>query len=125
MNDNAKRLQSQVFKAAGELVSQKGYVSPVDLLLALGRLTPKDHENWRFGRVPSLEKVIQGNLSVCNRILGFLREFGQEAQLKPSQTVYRRWGRGPKTTLVFSRFKNPALEKIYSTHWVKKNSTTG
>jgi hypothetical protein len=120
MNENAKRLKSQVYTAAGELVTEKGYVCPVDLLLKLGRLKPEDHLNWRHGRVPYLEKMIEGNLSKCNRILRFLKQFALEAKLQPRQTVYKRWGKGPKTTLVFSKYRSPAMERIYSTHWVRK-----
>ncbi len=125
MNDNAKRLREQVFSAAGELVAEKGYVSPVDLFLRLGRLRPEDYQNWRFGRLPYLERVIEGNLSKCNRILHFLNEYGREAKLKPSLTVYKRWGRGPKKILFFSKYKAPAVEKVYATSWVRKNRTGG
>jgi Fe-S-cluster containining protein len=40
--------------------------------------------------------------------------------LKPSVTVYRKWGRGPKRTLRFSKSGAPSVEQAYATHWLSK-----
>lgn len=38
--------------------------------------------------------------------------------LKPSNTVYCRWGKGPKTRLRFSRFGGPGVEAAFSCRYV-------
>jgi hypothetical protein len=58
----------------------------------MGRLKSKEVEDWRFKRIPYLERVIAGNLGRLNHILRF------------------------------SKTGNPEFEKIYSTHYVGRKS---
>lgn len=115
---NRYDLRKKVWVCAGELIAGKGYVSPVDLLVKMERLTPRQVEDWRFRRIPYLERIAKGNLSTMNTILLALREFARSAELKPSLTAYMSWGKGPKQRLRFSKYKNPSVEEKYSTHYV-------
>ncbi|QUW20468.1 hypothetical protein JSQ81_11405 [Sporosarcina sp. Marseille-Q4063] len=117
-----KRIEESVYRNAAVLLEQKGYISPVELLLKMDRLKSKEVEDWRFKRIPYLERVIVGNLGRLNHILQTLKRFSVEQNLKPSITVYKSWGKGPKKLLRFSKTGNPQLEKIYSTHYVRKKS---
>lgn len=113
-------LYDRVFKCTGELVNEKGYVSPVDLLVRMDRLKPKQVEDWRFKRVAYLERVVIGNLSKMNSILSALREYAKAEGLKPSRTAYMSLGKGQKLPLRFSKFGNPHVEELYSTHYIRK-----
>jgi hypothetical protein len=84
----------------------------------MGNLSRKDYEHWRFGRIPYLERVITGSLSKINRKLRILHLHALDRGLKPSQTVYKKWGKGPKILLRFSKHGDPALEAVYSRHYV-------
>lgn len=121
---NRYNLHKRVWECAGQLIAEKGYVSPVDLLVKMERLTPQQVEDWRFRRVPYLERVAIGNLSKMNTVLLALREFARAAELKASLTVYISWGKGPKQRLRFSKHGSPSVEEMYATHYVcrtKKN----
>jgi len=121
---NRHNLRKRVWECAGQLIAEKGYVSPVDLLVKMERLTPKQVEDWRFRRIPYLERVAVGNLAKMNTILLALREFARSTELKPSLTAYMSWGKGPKQRLRFSKYGSPSVEKTYATHYVcqtKKN----
>jgi len=111
-------LRKRVWECAGQLIAEKGYVSPVELLLKMERLSPKQVEDWRFRRIPYLERVTNGNLGKMNTILLMLREFARSAQLKPSLTVYMSWGKGPKQRLRFSKYGSCPVEEMYATHYV-------
>lgn len=50
-------MRKHIWACAGQLVDEKGYVSAVDLLVKLKRLTKKQVEDWRFKRIPYLERV--------------------------------------------------------------------
>ncbi|WP_010529178.1 hypothetical protein [Lentibacillus jeotgali] len=89
---------------ATELLKEKGYISPVDLLVRMDRLSPKQVKNWRLKRIPYLERVTVGGLGKMNYILKTLKKFAKEQELKPSKTVYKSWGKGPKKT--FTLFQN-------------------
>lgn len=113
-----KDLTQKVWHHAGELVNEKGYAAPIDVLVKMEQLTVKQVEDWRFGRIPYLEKVVQSNLGKMNIILRAIREFGQQFQLKASTTVYHKWGKGRKAVLQFSKSGAPHLEQQYATHYV-------
>src|SRR5690625_453582 len=91
-----KKIDADVRKYATELMQEKGYISPVDLLITMDRITIRQVEDWRFKRITYLERVIIGNLTKLNYILEVLRIFAQEQKLQPSVTVYKSWGKGPK-----------------------------
>ena len=57
------KLYPRIVKAARTLLARGKVVAPVDVLIRMGPLEPKRLEDWRLGRVPYLEKVID-----CNRV---------------------------------------------------------
>ncbi|MFZ5640534.1 MAG: hypothetical protein ACOY4Q_07570 [Bacillota bacterium] len=116
---NRNELAGRVNQAAVELLYEKGYVAPVDLFKKIGMLTKTDYESWRRRQVPYLEKVLRGSLGRCSFVMTRLRAFAAANNLKPSWTAYMSWGRGLKTRLIFSKYRNENIEKWYSTHFVK------
>ena len=107
-----------VVKAAGNLLQEKGYIAPVDLFMRMGLLFPKSAEDWRRGRIPYLERVIRCNLSKASRILRILRMHAHDLNLKPSPTVYKRWTKGSRPFLRFSKTGDRNLEDAYARHFV-------
>lgn len=100
------------------LLKDRSVVIPAEVFIQMGYLTKEDYENWRFGRIPYLERVIQCNLSKANRILRILRLHAEDRGLRPSHTVYKKWGKGQKIDLRFSKSGNPTIEALYSTHYL-------
>lgn len=111
-------LYPRVVRAVGVLLAGGTVVAPVDVLVAMGVLDPKALEDWRFGRVPYLERVIQGNLTRLSRLLRILRFHAHDLNLVPSATAYMRWGKGPKQRLRFTKTSDKKLEEAYSRHFV-------
>lgn len=116
---NRQELQKKVRYTVHQMIREKGYASPLDLLLKMEKISPKLVEEWRFGRVPYLERVLQGNLSQLNFILTIFRETARDLGLKESHSAYVSWGKGPKRPLRFSKSGNIYTERRYSTHYVK------
>lgn len=52
MSANRSDLISQMNLLSTELLREKGYISFVDLLLRMGKLTQKDCEAWRNRKIP-------------------------------------------------------------------------
>lgn len=102
---------------AAILVKQK-FVAPVDVLVRMELLAPKDLEAWRFGRVPYLERVICCNLTKSSRLLRILGFHCHDLNLVASQTAYVRWGKGPRAMLRFTKTGEERLEKVYARHFV-------
>jgi hypothetical protein len=119
MSQNRRELAKQTGLAASNLLREKGYISVVEVLMEMGKLSREDYENWRLQRVPYLEKVIRINLGKLNFILRTIRKNAQNGGLKASKTVYTSWGKKPRKVLRFSKAGLPHLEEAYSTHFLK------
>jgi hypothetical protein len=119
-NYRKDKLFTGVARAVAEAIATAGFVAPVDVLRRLGRLTKRDYEHWRFGRIPCLEHACVGNLAKLNRTLRILELHCRELDLIPSQTAYRKWGGGKRVPLRFSKSGDPNLEAAYSRHYVAK-----
>ena len=117
---NKEELIRKVRSAAYELHNNGVFITPVDLFMKIGILSKKDYEDWRMGRVPYLEKICQANLSKLSVAMKELRKYALENNLKPSKTVYMKWGKGKHIKLRFSKYNNPKIEEAYSTHFVDK-----
>jgi hypothetical protein len=118
-NYQEHRLYPTIARAVAGILATNNVVTPIEVLLRMQRLTKQHHEDWRFGRIPYLERVCVGSLSKLNTILRILDHHAQALGLKPSQTVYHKWGRGGKRIILrFSKSGAPPLEAAYSRHYV-------
>ena len=111
-------LYPRIVRAVDTILANGKVVAPVDVLIRMGLLAPEDLEDWRRGRVPYLVRVINCNLTRLARLLRILRFHAHDLNLKPSWTAYRRWGKGPKQRLRFTKTGAPKLEEAYATHLV-------
>jgi len=63
MKPNRKQILNQISPVTSKLLKEKGYIGFFDVFISLGMLSKKDYENWRFRKVPYLERVIKVNLA--------------------------------------------------------------
>jgi hypothetical protein len=108
----------RIERAVAAILAKGKVVAPVDVLVHMDLLAPENLADWRRGRVPYLEKVIQCNLTRLSRLLRLLRFHAHDLNLVPSSTVYRRWGKGPKHLLRFTKTGDPRVEEAYGRHFV-------
>jgi hypothetical protein len=112
------KLYPRIVKATRTLLAKGKIVAPVDVQVHMDLLRQKRLEDWRLGRVPYLEKVIDCNLTRLSRLLRILRFHAHDLKLVPSVTAYMRWGKGPKQRLRFTKTGDPKLEEVYARHFV-------
>ena len=117
---NRHELKQKVNSAMYALIKEKGFASSVDVLVALGYLSKEHYEDWRFGRVPFLERVCNAGLGKLSAINHEIRVVAQRDGLKPSWTDYRKWGKGNRFPLRFSKSGNGRIEELYATHYVSQ-----
>jgi hypothetical protein len=109
---------ARIVKAVEGLLREKGFVAPVELFIRMDLLSPESAENWRRGRISYLERAIRCNLSKASRILSILRMLAHDLDLKPSLTVYKRWTKGSRPLLRFSKTGDHSIEAAYARHFV-------
>ncbi len=119
MSINCADLVRHMRETSAILLEEKGYVSFVEVLMRMGRLTKEDHDAWRFGRTPCLENVITLNLAKIGLLLRSFQQHARSLGLRSSKTAYLSWGKGPKRQLRFSKSGTPAIEEAYATHVLK------
>ncbi len=110
-------IQARVRRLAEQMLAEQHYVRPVDVLLGLGWLAPPHLDQWRQGRVPYLESVVQANLSKVSTAMTELRRWARARELVPSQTAYVARTRD-RRALRFSASNDPDIERAYRTHWI-------
>ena len=117
---------AQIVKAVEGLLLEKGFVAPLELFIRMDLLSPEAVENWRRGRIAYLERVIGCNLSKASRILRILQMHAHDLDLKPSLTEYKRWTKGSRPLLRFSKTGDLNIEDAYARHFVspRKGSDT-
>ena len=121
---NNKELEKKVKQFTSELAYKKGYVCSVDVLIELGYITEDDYQDWRFGKIPYLEKACQGNLHILSTVNRFIRKYSAEWNFEKSWTAYYHWGKGPKKRLIFSKSRDQQIETLYATHFLNKKRIT-
>jgi hypothetical protein len=119
---NRRELEKKLNPITSRLLSEKGYISLVDVFVGLGYLTEKDIEAWRMRRIPYLEKCIKVNLSKVSFIVKTVRNNCINGKLRESYTSYESWGKGAKVTLRFSKSGHPNIEEAYATHFINPKS---
>ena len=111
-----KNMPAKVHSSMYRQCSEKGFATPVDVLMEIGVLDMKKYEDWRRGRVPYLEAVCTSNLHKLSEIMKTVRTYAKENNLKMSVADYRQWG-DKSRKLRFSKSGNPNIEKEYATHY--------
>ena len=119
-------LNGKIHSSMYHQCQERGYATPVDVLMEIGALSKKKYEDWRFGRVTYLESVCTVNLRTLSTIMHQMRVYAKKTGLKPSFCYYKQWGTKKRDgqgkqkiiPLRFSKSGNPDVEKWYATHFV-------
>jgi hypothetical protein len=115
---NRRELDQAALEAADRCLKAKGYISMVDVLMELGKLSRENYERRRFRQVPFLERVIHGNVAQLNAMLRAVQINSARGNMKASWTAYMSWGKGQRQPLRFSKSGDPNLERAYATHYL-------
>ncbi len=114
---NRTALVDRVSEAAEASLAVQAYVSPIDVLIGIRWLDPGALQRWRQGQIDCLESAIQTPLPHISEALTLFRSWAVNKGLSAGKTQYV--ARTPqRQTLRFSQSGDPAIERLYRTHWV-------
>jgi hypothetical protein len=111
-------LKNKILKISNQLISDKGFICSIDILCELDYLNKAQIKDWRFGKIQYLERVCGKNLGSLSFINKTIKEISKDRKLKPSWTAYNKFGKGEKTSLIFSKTRDVNIEKAYATHYI-------
>ncbi|MCC5850046.1 MAG: hypothetical protein JJU29_18320 [Verrucomicrobia bacterium] len=121
-NYQEDRYYPKVVRSAKDLLEKQQGFNAVEVMIAMGNLTPEKVRAWQKGQVPYLEKIFAGNLSKANRILRILRFHAHDLNLKTSVHPFRQQG-SKHITLRCSKTGEPAIEEAYARHFYPANQS--
>jgi hypothetical protein len=99
----------RIARAVSAILKHSTLVVPVDVLVHMGVLAPRDLERWRRGEVAYLEQVIAGNRTRLGRALRILRMHAHDLNLVPREERYSRR---------FSKSGEREVERAYARHFI-------
>ncbi len=108
---------ARVRRVARQALAERQHVTPVDVLLGLRWLEPSHLDEWRQGRAPYLEQVMQVSPVKVVEAMAELRHWAQESALTPCETTPLARTRDHRQ-LRFSAGDDPSVEQAYRTLWV-------
>jgi hypothetical protein len=111
-------LYPRIERVVAAILEKQKVVTPIEVLVGMGLLARDRVDEWRCGRIPYLERVVDCNLTRLSRLLRVLRFHMHGLKLIPSPSVYMPHGKVPKQRLRFTKTGDTGLEKAYATHFV-------
>ena len=108
--------------AAEAALAEQSYVSPIDVLIGVGWLTPQAVERWRQGRVEDLERLAQADLDKLSEAIAILGRWAAGRDLRSCEAAYIARARD-RRQLQFSRSGDADVEAAYRTHWVSAEAS--
>jgi len=83
-------LEARVIGAAEAALADHQYVSAIDVLAGMGLVASNNVEQWRRGRIPVLEELIQGGYEKVAKSLAIFQRWATERGLKAVEARYVR-----------------------------------
>ena len=117
-------LEQRVVDAAEAALTERQFVSPVDLLVGLGWLSPSHVSLWRLGRIETLEDALTVSGAKLSAASHLLERWAHGRRLVASETVYVT-RTADRRTLRFSTSGDPDVERAYRTHWLSPELSAG
>lgn len=111
-------LNPRVERVVAAFLGQGQVVTPVNVLIGISLLAPAGLEDWRRGRIPYIEHVIDGNLTLLSQLLRILQFHAHNLNLKPTIAVYLREGNDLKQRLRLTKTGDAKLEEAYARHFL-------
>ncbi|HZZ62260.1 MAG TPA: hypothetical protein VFE63_13990 [Roseiarcus sp.] len=113
---NRANLAERVVKTAETTLATEDAVCAIDVLRGIGWLDASALDAWRQGRVDCVEAAIQTNPVRLVEALEIFQRWAAGQGLVASETDYV--ARTPqRQALRFSRAGDPAVERLFRTHW--------
>lgn len=110
-------LAERITTAAEAALAAQDHVRPIDVLVGIGWLDPGAEKRWRQGQLDCLEGAAQTSPARLAEAMTLFRSWAAGKGLLASETDYL--ARTPqRQALRFSRSGDPAIERLYRTHWL-------
>lgn len=110
-------LDPQVQQAVDRLLLEQGSYTPLELLLAEGRLLFTDYEAWREGEGQYLDEFLFGDPAQSQTLLQHAADYAKALGLTEEYAHYTPWGASGQGSLQFS--PDAGVNRLFHTRYGK------
>jgi hypothetical protein len=110
-----QEIDKAVQQAVDRLLLEQGSYTPLELLLAEGRLSFADYEDWRAAQLGYLDEQLFGDPAQCQVLLQQAAGYAQALGLEAEALAYPPWGGG--ANLPFS--PHAGFDRLFHTRYRK------
>lgn len=89
-------MKQEIQQAVDKLLLEQGSYTPLELLLAEGRLFYEDYESWRMGEAGCLDETLFGDPKQSRELLTVAVDYAKALGLQPETVNYGSWGANKK-----------------------------
>jgi hypothetical protein len=104
------------------VLAKQKYVTPLDVCVRIGWLAPARVEDWRQGRVASLDEALPVSDEKLDELMQRLRGWAADKGLTPSEGSYVAATRD-RRALRFTATGTDEAERAWRTHWTSPDLT--
>lgn len=108
-------MNHEIQQAVDQLLMEQGHYTPLELLLAEGRLLYCDYESWRSGDLSNLATTLFGDPKECQQLLYEADSYANQRHLAAEKIDYCRWGNTTRKPLFFS--DNATFNHLFHTRY--------
>ena len=103
----------EIHGVVDRLLLEQGEYSPLEMLLAEGRLGYGDYEAWRCGQIATLDEVLAGNLQCIRELLEQAEQYASMLGLCAQRRDFHSWGSGGVRVLQLSAWLDKHCGVLY------------
>ena len=108
-------MNHEIQQAVEQLLMEQGNYTPLELLLAEGRLFYSDYESWRSGDLSDLASTLFGDQNECQQLLYEADSYANKRRLAAEKISYSTWGSTEGKALSFS--SNGTFNHLFHTRY--------
>lgn len=117
---NQHNIKERAIRAAEQILTNQGYVSPIDNLVGMKLLASVHVQGWQQGKIPYLEEAFYCNPEKLLFTLKCFRDWVTEKGLKPKEIPYLGKTKDQKSLRIFID-DNEDFERFFRTHYFSPN----
>lgn len=114
-------IEKNIRYSVDRILLEQGVYTPLELLLAEGRLLYADYEAWRMGEGDCLDQYLFGDPGQSRLILERAAVYATDLELEAEYLDYSKWGDSEGSNLCFSR--DSVFDRLFHTRYRKPVDT--
>ncbi len=112
-----KTIQERVLSACEQILRLQHYISLTEVFKTIGILQPFQEDNWRNGKIDSLESVLQGSPEKILEAIKWVDMWVAREGLIPIEIEPYARTSGPKRLLKYTEDADPENEYLFKTYY--------